>query len=286
MEGHGWDRQALFLPQPADFYQIDEAFHIPFDPVQPAQSIQFGQQVLQLFRGLGSLFFGKRFRGRSGGGVWRGGGAARMAGDEGGRIGAGAITVQAVPVTEGGEGVGAGIDKAGLLVAHCPVHGGKEEEHQNHQVYEPAGGGLAVGPVVVHHFLEKGGGLEAGILGHGGAQLPKEGGGDGIALAIDGVVPLHMLGGDRAAVGLPHPEGAPTQELVRPGMEHLAHGRVGNVLPEGSHPIAVLLVHGLGRHRVLHAATSFLPPVDRQLDGFDYMTCHRPGQVCAVDIKL
>ena len=258
MEGHGRHRQALLLPEPADLHQVDEALHIPLHLLQTAQPVQFSEQVLQLFRGLGRLFLGSGLR--PGLGCGGGGGAAPPGGDEVAGVGAGLVPGQTAAVAQSGEGVGAGVDEAGLPVAHRPVHGGEEEEHQGHQVHEPPGGGLPVGLVVVHHFLKEGGGLEAGILGHGGAQLPEEDGGDGIALAVDGVVPLHVLGRDPPAVGLPHAQGAPAEELVGAGVEHLPHGRVGDVLPEGRHPVAVLLVHGLSRHPVLHAATSFLPP--------------------------
>ena len=253
MERHGGDGQALLFPEPADLHQVDETLHIPFYLVQAAQAVQLGEQVLQLFRGLSRLFLRSSLRCRLGGR----GGAAPSAGDEVSGVGAGVFTGQTALIAQSGEGVGAGIDKTGLPIAHRPVHSGEEEEHQGHQVHKAPGGGLMIGLVVVHHFAEKGGGLKAGILGHGGAQLPKERGGDRVTLTVDGVVPLHVLRGDGAAVSLPDAKGTLAEELVGTGVEHLPHGRVGDVLPESGHPIAVLLVHGLGRHRVLHAATSF-----------------------------
>ena len=272
MEGHGGHGQALFFPEPAHLHQVNEALHVPLYLLQTAQAVQLGQKILQLFRRQSLLLFRDRLRRRLGGG----GGAAPTAGDEVPGIGVGPVPGQAVLVAQGGEGVGAGVDKTGLPVAHRPVHGGKEEEHQSHQVHEPPGGGLAVGPVIVHHFAEEGGGLEAGVLGHGSAQLPEEGGGDGIALAVDGIVPLHVLGSDGAAVGLPDSQGTLAEELVGAGVEHLPHGRVGDVLPEGGHPVAVLLVHGLGRHRVLHDATSFLSRRGKSILYY-YMACPGTG---------
>ena len=181
-----------------------------------------------------------------------------MASDKVAGIGTGALLRQTILVTQSREGVGAGVDIAGFPVTHRPIHRSEKQEHQGHQIHETPRGILAVCLVVIPHLLKKGRRLKAGIFGHGGVQLPEEGRGDRVALAVNGVIPLHVPGGDGAAISLPDPQGTLAEELIGAGVEHLTHGRVGDVLPEGDLPVAFLLVHGLGCHCILHAATSFL----------------------------
>ena len=70
--------------------------------------------------------------------------------------------------------------------------------------------------VVLAQVLEEGGGLEEVEVGHPGGHLPVQGGGDLMAGGVDGVVELHMPGGDGAgAVRLPHPQGVLAEVAVR-----------------------------------------------------------------------
>ena len=243
----------------AHLHQVDQAAHVLFYPVQPAQAVQLGQQLLQGFGGLRLRFGGGRglLLPRRGGGGGLAGLVLPPPCDKVPGIQLGLVRSQPVCVAQGGEGVGAGVDEARLPVADCPVGGGEQQQHQRQQIHEPPGGLLAVRLVILPHPLEKHRRPEAGILGHGGAQLPVQGGGDRISLAVDAVVILHMLGRNVPPVGLPHAQSALAHEFIHVLVELLPHRGIGDVLPERGHPFVILPVHCRGGHCPLHRPHSF-----------------------------
>ena len=249
----------MLLAQPAHLHQIDEALYVGLHLVQTAQAVQLGHQLLQAGGGL-RLLPGRRSRlsrsRRSGG---RGGGVRlgrrRPPGDEVLHVQGRLLPLEAVPVAEGGEGVGTGVDEACLLLAPHVVHSGKEQEHQGDQVDKTAGqvgaGHLVAGP----HPGEEVGHPEAGVLADGGGQLPEQNGGGRIALGIDGIIVLHVAGGEGGTVPLPYAQGAGPEKDIRLLGELHPQGGVCDLPPEGGHPFTVLLVHLGGAERTFHAAT-------------------------------
>ena len=182
-------------------------------------------------------------------------GRRRPPGDEVLHVQGRLLPLEAVPIAEGGEGVGTGVDEACLLLAHHVVHSGKEQEHQGDQVDKTAGqvgaGHLVAGP----HPGEEVGHPEAGVLADGGGQLPEQNGGGRIALGIDGIIVLHVAGGEGGTVPLPYAQGAGPEKDIRLLGELHPQGGVCDLPPEGGHPFTVLLVHLGGAERTFHAAT-------------------------------
>ena len=132
--------------------------------------------------------------------------------------------------------------------------------------------------VILPHFLEETGGFKSGVVGHRCGELPEEGRRRRVSLAVNGVVVFHMLRRHVASIRLPHSQCAQAHELVRIGVEFLPHGGIGDVLPEGGHPIAVLFVHRRGGHCPLHRPHSF-SYFYLARNVFHYIAMALPGQV-------
>ena len=264
VEGHGGHGQAVLLAQPAHLHQIDEALYVGLHLVQAAQAVQLGQQLLQAGGGLGlllGLFLPPGLPRRGGSRLLRpGGGGFRLGlfGDEVLHVQGGLLPLEAVPVAQGGEGVGAGVDKPGLLLADRVIHGGEEQYHQGHQIDEPPGQAGARHLVAGPHPGEEVGHPEAGVLADGGGQLPEQDGRHRVALGVDGVIVFHIAGGGRGPVPLPHPQGAGPHEGVHLLGELHPQGGVGDLAAEGGDPVAVLLMHLGGAERTFQSCnTSF-----------------------------
>ena len=160
-------------------------------------------------------------------------------------------------VAVGGQGVGAGIDKTRLRLAHLAVHRGEQQRHQGEGVHKPAA--LAASPLQVRldQTAEEIGQRKAGEVRHGGGQLPIQGGGHRVPLGIQGVVILHVEGGE-PLVGVPHAAGALAHEAVGLPAEGHPGGGVGDLAAEGGHPFIVLFVDGGGGHGLRHGGTLLL----------------------------
>ena len=255
VQGHGGDRQIRLLPEPAHLHQVDQALHVLFHLIQAAQTVQLGHQFLQ--GGLGRRLLVLLRRGRRelvpGGGLNGRRVRSGRPGDEGICLQGGAVPLQPVPVAQVQQNIGAGVDKGGLPLAHHPVGGGEQEQHQGQLVGKAPGQAGAVGAVVLAQILKEGGGPEQIEIGHPRGHLPVQGGGNGAARGPDGVVHLHILGGDGAgAVRLPHPQGAPAHGLVHLPAEAHAQGGVGDELAEGGDGLTVLAVYFSGGHGFAH----------------------------------
>ena len=100
-------------------------------------------------------------------------------------------------------------------------------------------GDFVAGP----HAGKKGRRLKAGVLAHRGGKLPEQDGGHRVSLGIDGVIVLHMARCDGRAVPSPDAKRTGTKEDVHLLGELYAQGGIGDLPPEGGHPVAVLLMH-------------------------------------------
>ena len=277
MEGHGRHGQARLRPEPADLHQIDKAPHVLLDLFKAAQAVQLGHELLQ--RLLRLLLRFRRLRlgllARRGGlGLVRGLAGAhrravRPAGDEVPHVQRGLAAGHPRLVAEGGHGVGAGIDEGGLVLADQPVGGGKEQHHQGEGVHEPAAQALALLHVRLHQPPEEIGQHEAGVVRHQRGQLPVQAGGHRVALAVNGVIVFHVIGG-QALILLPHAAGALPHEGVRLPAEGHPGGGVGDLAAEGGHALVILLVGGAGAEGLFHEThllnDSFLPDIIWQAD--------------------
>ena len=162
MEGHGGNGQTGFLPELSHLHQVDEAFHILLHPFQTTQSVQLGQNGVQV-----GLFH--RFRGRFRFGLllnWGGG----VVGDELlGAHGGGGIRVLG---TQGQQVIGTAVDKSRLRLADHIVHCRKGQQQKGELIHKTAGQISTHQPVVFQHGQEKIRGCEAGGIGHAAGDLP------------------------------------------------------------------------------------------------------------------
>ena len=148
------------------------------------------------------------------------------------------------------------VDKPGLLLADDVVHRREEQQHQGHQVHEPAGqlsaGHLVAGP----HPGKEAGRLKAGVLRYRGGQLPEQNGGHRIPLGVHRVVVLHVAGGEGVAVPAPHAQRAGAEKGVRLGGKALPQRPVPDLTPEGGDALLILLVYRRSGHGTLHQASA------------------------------
>ena len=242
MERHGRHREPGLLAQLAHLYQVNEALHVLFHLVQTAQAVQLLQQLFQ--RGLRLFLLGGFL-------LWRllssrlRSGRLRF-GDK--LIGLQGWTVagQAVLCAQSQQGVGAGVDKTGLRLADHIVHRGKQQQNQGELVHKAAGEGGAFPQVVVPQGLEEGGGLKEVIARHAGGHLPVQGRGGGVGAGVDGVVKLHMPGGDLGGViRLPNAQGAGAEVVIRLPPKFHAQSGIGDPFSVCTYRLVILLV-GLG----------------------------------------
>ena len=105
-----------------------------------------------------------------------------------------AVSTEAVPLAQGQQRIGAGVDKASLRLADHSVHRGEEQEEQGQLVGEAPGQCGPLPPVVVPQGGKEGGWLEQVIVSHAGGYLPVQGGGGGAGPGVDGVVKFHVAG--------------------------------------------------------------------------------------------
>ena len=188
------------LPQLAHLHQIDELFTSAFTFSRPHRLSSSGAPPPERAWAAAPPWrrerLGRPAPPRRAGVFRRRNPPARAGGDVLLGIQSGLIDGQALPGAQGGELVGTGVDEAGLLLADGIVHRGQQEHHQGEQVDEPVGDAAAGALVIADQIPEKAGNLKTGILHHGGGKLPEQGGGHGVAFAVDGVVIFHMPGGD------------------------------------------------------------------------------------------
>ena len=141
-------------------------------------------------------------------------------------------------------------------------------------VGEPPGQGGPLHSVVLAQVLEEGGGLEEVEVGHPGGHLPVQGGGDLMAGGVDGVVELHMPGGDGAgAVRLPHPQGVLAEVAVHLVAEGHAQGGGWDHPPECGHHLVILPVDLSSGYYSAHSGTSPMFNLEHH-----YIKKRRPGQ--------
>lgn len=120
--------------------------------------------------------------------------------------------------------------------------------------------GMVLGVAVLIYLTFKGvNGFVASLVGSVivivSSGLPFWGTLTRIALSIDGIIVLHVAGGEGGAVPLPHAQGAGPEKDIRLLGELHPQGGVCDLPPEGGHPFTVLLVHLGGAERTFHAAT-------------------------------
>ena len=147
-----------------------------------------------------------------------------------------AVSAEAVPLAQGQQRIGAGVDKARLRLADHSVHRGEEQEEQGQLVGEAPGQCGPLPPVVVPQGGKKGRWLEQVIVSHAGGYLPVQGGGGGAGPGVDGVVKFHVPGGDpHGVVRLPDPQGTAAEISVRLPAERHAQGGVWDPPAKGAH---------------------------------------------------
>ena len=256
VEGHGGHRQIGLLAQLAHLHQVDEALDVLLDLAEAAQSVQLRHELLQGGLGLrrlpGLFGFGLLLPlGRPVGAACLHRGAVGAAGDEVLHVQGAPAPLHPRPVAVGGHGVGAGVDKPRLRLAHHPVGGGEQQQHQGEGVHKAAAQALIQLQVHLHQPPEKVGQHKALVLGHLAGQLPVQGGGHRVSLAVDGVIVLHVDRG-QPLVLLPHAAGALPQEAVRLPAEGHPGRRVWDLTAEGGHGLVILLVDGRRAERLLH----------------------------------
>ena len=164
-----------------------------------------------------------------------------------------AVSAEAVPLAQGQQRIGAGVDKARLRLADHSVHCGEEQEKQGELVGEAPGQRGPLPPVVVPQGGKKGGGLKQVIVGHSGGHLPVQGGGGGAGSGVDGVVKFHVPGGDpNSVVRLPDPQGTAAEEAVCLSAEGHAQGGVRDPPAKGAYGLLILPVGFGGGHTLPH----------------------------------